>query len=57
MSYVLYVSNKLVGVIEADRVREVNTKGVTHFYQDNTLVATIDTEFVRVEEMDLDDRK
>lgn len=56
MSYELYVSNKLIGIIEADRVKELEI-GAQHFYKGNSLVATIDTEFIRVEERDLDDRK
>lgn len=56
MSYALYVSSKLIGVIEADRVRDAEI-GVQHFYQGHSLVATIDTEFIRVEEIDIHDRK
>lgn len=49
MSYELWISNKLIGFIEADNIK-VFDDGITHFYLNNFCIATIDADFITVKE-------
>lgn len=51
MSYELWITNKLIGVIEADKSKKlIDRSGIVHFYLNNFCIAMIDVDFITVKE-------